>query len=229
MTGLFELRTVRACESRQRWGETPRGAGSRSRHARAGFTLLETLIVVALLAILASVVLPAVNSANGHSLEAIARVIANDLRLARSLAIQQNTEWTLTFDWDNNAYELIHTGSGEFSPPPNPLEPGSRAGQYHVSLNGLGDSSRGGQPVHLLGATLKGSLQRVSDVTFGPLGGTGPSCSEDTILWLTRGSGSEQRYLILRISWVTGQVWIEEPDPSDRPPISMRADTRQFP
>ena len=179
---------------------------------RAAFTLLETLIVIVILAVLASVIIPASRSVHTQSLESVSRVVAADLRLARSRAIQFNTEWSVTFDLENNSYELTHTGSG--SPPAlnDPLAaPDAQDGTYVIDLDRLGGGLNRSGGVRLAGARLKDSQVAVTTVAFGPLGGTGPGRIEDTEIWLSTGVGSDTRTIPITISWVTGQAWIEEP------------------
>lgn len=183
-----------------------------------GFSLIETLIAMTVLAVLASVVIMASRSTGSEMLEASARVLASDLRLARNLAIQYDTEWTVRLDLENNAYELVHTGAGDPPPPPNPLAAPGNEDRYLVELDRLGASLGNGGSAQLAGAVLQKSRQNVSGVTFGPLGGTGPVRSEDTIIRLREGRGPKARWLDVRVSWVTGQVWTGRP--------TMRTGTR---
>lgn len=180
---------------------------------RAAFTLVELLICVVIMAIAAAVVVPSVNSAATMSLESAGRIIAADLRYAASLSVQYNTQYTVRFDVANNAYDLVLTGTG--SPPPlrNPsAPPGDAAGTYHVAVDQLSPTPNRGTTARLLGAALKDSGQPVTDITFMPVGGTGPSRSQDTVVWISEGAGAQTRYLRLTVSWVTGQVWIDEPN-----------------
>ncbi len=63
--------------------------------------------------------------------------------------------------------------------------------------------------VRLAGAALQNSFGSVQDVTFGPLGGTGPLRSKDTLILLIQGTGSQTQAVGLTVSWVTGQVWTD--------------------
>lgn len=180
---------------------------------RAGFTLIETLIVITLIAILATVVLPAARSTEMKSLESAARILAADLRLARSLAVQYNTQWSIEFDVDENAYELVHTGPGNAPLPPNPLAGSAeRSETYRVDLNRWGAAIRRSSDIRLGPATTLDSKQAVDSVAFGPQGGTGPSRNVDTVIWLLQGSDPDVRAVRLTVSWVTGQVWVGPPE-----------------
>lgn len=183
---------------------------------RTAFTLMETLITVTILGILASVILPAMQSTNTRTLESAARILAADLRLARSLAIQFNTDYTVRFDQQNNVYEIVHTGTGNPPPITNPLAPNPQDGTYLVELERLGATSSHGNGVSLVAVMLDDSRQPETNVTFGPLGGTGPARSEDTVIWLAKGRPQDVRFVRLTVSWVTGQVWIDE-SPAESP------------
>ena len=74
---------------------------------RSGFTLLETIIVLLVIAMMTAVVAPKVNSAIGHSrVQNSANVIAADLQLAFSLASRQRTPLRITVDPSNNSYSI---------------------------------------------------------------------------------------------------------------------------
>ena len=180
--------------------------------SRCGYTLVEMLMVVLIVSIVATVAIPAMSSAPASGLKSAGRVFASDLRLASELAVQYGTEYTVDFDVTRNRYQLRHTGTA--SPPPlqNPqAPPGTAIGTYLVELGSFGGNGTNPNGVRLKGAELKTSDQSVTNITFGPLGGTGPSRTDDTEIWLQRGTGGQSEYLRLTVSAVTGQVWLDQP------------------
>lgn len=187
-----------------------RNSSARRVKRRSAFTLPEVLIVVSILGIVASVAVTTASSFSSQPLESAGRILAADLRVARSMAIQHNTEWAVQFDFSNNTYELVHVGSG--SPPAavNPLDPNSRiTGKYIVDFDQVASSGFNGAPISIAGAGLMTDRVRTKEVVFGSRGGTGPSVSQDTVIWLTQNSGDEIRYVRLVVSWVTGEVFID--------------------
>lgn len=179
---------------------------------RQGYTLVEMLIVVLIISIVATVAVPAMSSAPAAGLKSAGRVFASDLRLASELAVQYGTEYTVDFDVTRNRYQLRHTGTA--SPPPlqNPqAPPGTAVGTYLVELGPFGGNGTTLNGLRLKGAELKTSDQSVTNITFGALGGTGPSRTDDTEIWLQRSTGGRSEYLRLTVSAVTGQVWIDQP------------------
>ena len=74
---------------------------------QSGFTLIETIIVLVVIAMMASVVAPKVNSAIGHSrVNNSASVIAGDLQLAFSLASRQRTPVRITVNPSGTSYTI---------------------------------------------------------------------------------------------------------------------------
>ena len=173
----------------------------------AGFTLVEVLIVLSVLAVIAAIAVPALRSGQTQSIESVARTLAADLRLARSLAIRDNSPWTIRFFADANAYELIYTGTRDPAPPMPPAPTGTG---WRVELDRIRGIA-GSTAVRLAGASLQGTGSAVTEITFAPAGGTGPQRNQDTVIWLTSGTGQEARYVRLTVSWITGQVWIDTP------------------
>lgn len=181
---------------------------------RRGFTLYEMVITLTILGTLAAIVVPSMAPADTERLEAVARIVASDLGYARNLAIQYNTNWSLQFDLTNNSYDLVFSGTGTqpYFPQNSRAYGDGPTTLYRVNVASLGASTAGSNGVKLAGAALKTSQQNVTNIVFGPLGGTGPSRSEDTVVWLTTGAGSSTKYVRLTISWITGQVWVDRPD-----------------
>ncbi len=181
---------------------------SRSKSRSNAFTLVEMLIVITVMGILASVVIPTLNSSSSLiALEAAARTLAADLRVARQSAVQYNSTYAVTFDLAANAYQIKFTGTG--SPPTlsNLLMPAATDGNK-IDFDQWTASRLKQARVVLAGAALKVSKQSVTDATFGPSGGTGPGRVQDTVIWLTQGSGTERLGVLLTVSWLTGNVTV---------------------
>jgi len=77
------------------------------RRVRSGFTLLETIIVLIVVAMMAVLVMPKVGSAIGQSrVQNSAGIIAGDLQLAFSLASRQRTPLRITVDPSGASYTI---------------------------------------------------------------------------------------------------------------------------
>ena len=179
-----------------------------STNRRRGFTLVEMLIVVTVLGILASVILPSMNSTSSLiGLEAAARTLAADLRIARQSAVQYNSSYNVRIDLTANSYQITFAGTGSVPTLTNLLNSSSSTGNS-IDFDQWSASRLKQQRVALAGAALKTSKTSVTDVTFGPAGGTGPSRTEDTVLWLSQGSGNERLSVLVTVSWLTGNVTV---------------------
>ena len=74
---------------------------------RKGFTLIETIIVLVVIAMMVSIAAPNVNRAIGHSrVNNTAQVIAGDLQLAFSVAGRQRTPLRITIDPAGTRYTI---------------------------------------------------------------------------------------------------------------------------
>ena len=79
----------------------------RAGRTNAGFTLIETIIVLVVIAMMAALITPNVNRAIGHSrVNNSAGVIAGDLQLAFSLASRQRTPLRITVDPSGTSYTI---------------------------------------------------------------------------------------------------------------------------
>lgn len=187
-----------------------KNSDARRVNRRVGYTLPEVLIVVSILGIAASVGLTTASSFSSHPLESAGRILAADLRLARSLAIKNNTEWAVQFDFDSNSYELIHVGAGNPPAAINPLDPSSRiTGKYIIEFDRVASAGFSGAPISIAGAGLMTDRERTKEVVFRSRGGTGPAISQDTVIWLTQNTGKDIRFVRVVVSWVTGEVFVD--------------------
>ena len=68
------------------------------RSTNSGFTLVEILIVVSILAIAAMIAIPMMSSAGSMQIRSAANMIAADLEYAKSMAISRQKIYTVVFD-----------------------------------------------------------------------------------------------------------------------------------
>ncbi len=172
-----------------------------------GFSLIELLIVIAVMGILIGLVMPSGEPNLHEQLRAAAAILKTDLTYARSLAVTHNSNYQVAFDIDNNQYVLKHSGSNSVldTLPDSPFrEPGDSADQHIVDFDEL---PHVGPTVRLVIAAKKATedgnyTAGVNDVEFGPLGET--VRSECTDIWLAVGSDDDPRYVPLTINPITG-------------------------
>jgi prepilin-type N-terminal cleavage/methylation domain-containing protein len=72
----------------------------------SGFSLLEVLVVVAILGIAAALVVPQIGQATGMQAQAAARMVISDLTFAQNQAIAEQSSRQVIFDIDHNRYTL---------------------------------------------------------------------------------------------------------------------------
>ena len=171
---------------------------------RSGFTLVEMLIVVTIVGILASVVVPTLSSTSGAvSLEAMARSLAADIRGARQSAVQYNGNFAVIFNLANNSYQTKPV-SGSTPGSVNVLAPSGSGSTIDLDTFGAGRLNQ--SHVVIGGAALKTSKTSVVDLTFTASGGTGPTRTQDTVIWLAENTGTNRRSILITVSWITGAV-----------------------
>ena len=78
----------------------------------SGFTLIEILIVVMIIAIAAMITTPMVTSATSVQIHSAANVIAADLEYTKSMAIGKGMDFAVVFDKENESYRVCDD-SGE--------------------------------------------------------------------------------------------------------------------
>jgi len=77
------------------------------------FTLVELLIVIAVLIIAAAIVIPNIGSAADAQAMSAARVLASDLEVARDLALKTQRPHTVLFSSDRQSYKVVADYDGE--------------------------------------------------------------------------------------------------------------------
>ena len=78
-----------------------------------GFTLVELLMVVAVLIIAAAIVIPNIGSAADAQAVSAARMLSADLEVARSLALKTQRPHTVLFRSDRRAYKVVSDYGGQ--------------------------------------------------------------------------------------------------------------------
>ena len=126
----------------------------------AGLTLVEMLIVLAIMAVMAGAVALSIGTGGGRTTEAEARRLASRLELAGDEAMV--TGRTIGFAWDRNSYRFVEWKAGRWQDESAPaLEPHGLPAGLAIEGEGKGPivvgADGGGNPIALRLASDKGS------------------------------------------------------------------------
>ena len=174
-----------------------------------GFSLIELLIVIALMGVFAGVVLTRFDPSVHDQLMGTAQVVVADLNYVRNLAVTNGSTYQLDFDPANDRYVIRHVGANSAldTLPPSPYRHASDAPtEQTTDLRALpiGTSS-----VELLAVLkLTPAPEAVMDLAFGPLGEA--TRAEETVIWIATGTGDVRRYISVHVDPVTGLASIGE-------------------
>jgi len=176
---------------------------------RPGLSLVELIVVILIVAILATLAIPYVGSGVAERLDTAAEAVVCDLELARSLAVSNSSNYRITFDTAHSQYSLKHVGTNTTLDvlPASPFHHASDSGKtLTFELDDL--PSLGGQ-VQLLSVLVnQNPPSEIGDVEFNRLGST--LRPDETVIWLASGMGEDRRYLSIVVNPTTG---LAEPKP----------------
>ena len=118
------------------------------------YTLLEVLIVVAIIGVLAGMMIPDTSAGVQTRLQSVAAILGRDIGYARNLAVTNADNYKITFDLTANKWTLTHSGTNTAldALPISPLHRASAtATQQTVTVGQPCQHRRHGQPVCRLG------------------------------------------------------------------------------
>jgi prepilin-type N-terminal cleavage/methylation domain-containing protein len=174
-----------------------------------GFSLIELLIVLAVLGIVTGAVLTHLQSTVNDQLDTAAQVVASDLYYIRNLSVSNNSSYRVTFVPGTSRYYFEHSGANatlDILPPSlhGVISDSPTRQSTDINLVSLNATSLEVAAVYVLTPTPTDT----TDLEFGPLGET--TRSEETTIWLAAGLGSARRYVPLTVNPVTGNTKIGE-------------------
>lgn len=109
------------------------------RHTRRGgggaFTLIEVLVTVAILAIAAAMVIPAMGTTGVLKVQGAIRQIVSDITFAQSDAIAQQQGRAVKFDPASNSYRVIQVIGSTIDNANTLYDPSRVGGRFNVSLS----------------------------------------------------------------------------------------------
>ncbi len=93
------------------------GRKNNARGTRRGFTLIELMIVMVILAIAAAMVVPMASYAGTMQVRAAGNMVAADLEYAKSMAISRGQKYSVVFDTTNETYRVTDQNGNTISDP----------------------------------------------------------------------------------------------------------------
>jgi prepilin-type N-terminal cleavage/methylation domain-containing protein len=170
---------------------------------RRGYTIIELMLVMALMGILAAILLPQFEPSIHEQLQGAAQIVSADIAYARNLAVAHGTQYQLSFNTATNSYTLRHSGTNNLFDvlPVTPYR--SSADSPDVQVTHLDDLPRIGAAVEIAGVQIGGNATAASgSLEFTALGGLVDS--EPMTIWLACGADGARRYLPVTVMPVTG-------------------------
>jgi len=104
---LVEMAALTYLTAKLRHSHVERRAGHDFASPRSGFTMIEIIIVVMIIAIAALTVVPMMSSAASVQIRSASNMIAGDLEYARSMAISRGQKYSMVFDPGADSYKIV--------------------------------------------------------------------------------------------------------------------------
>ncbi len=160
---------------------------------RHGFTMIEMVVVMAILAIAAAIVVPMMSSAGTMQVRAAVNMIAADLEYAKSMSISRGQRYSVVFDKTNETYRIIDDSGTTI---PHPVKKG-----FLYTIDFRADSRI--DRVDIFDANFDGTDRVSFDYMGSPFNGTGTNLNSGVV---TLRAGTVTR--TINVEPVTGYVSI---------------------
>ena len=174
------------------------GEGRAKGRTRGGFTLVEVLVVVAILGIAAGIVVPQMIDSGSLTIQGAARRVVADLLIAQNEAIAHGTTCRVVIDPENNSYTLTKEVGGSYEPLDLPWLQGGAGDVVDFDTNGRF------QGVEIESADFDDAQKMHFDEFGVPVDENGKSITGGAIVL----SSGTQRYRI-NVTAFTGRVTVE--------------------
>jgi prepilin-type N-terminal cleavage/methylation domain-containing protein len=174
----------------------------RLRRPQLGFSLLELLLVVLLVAIVATLAITGGSVDGATAISSAAQQVATDLAYCRSLAIANASRYEIVFVRAENRYTIRHSGPEPalHTLPPAPFRRSDDPANEHRVY--LADIPSLGADVALFDVVNAATNATVTSLEFAPYGQT--TASSPTRIWLSVGEGAQKLYLPITVDPTTG-------------------------
>ena len=172
------------------------------RPLRAGYTLLEILVVIVVMGIAGAMVIPVVGSADVLRSQSAVRSVVSDIMFAQSDAIAAQEPRAVVFSVDDNGYSLVAVPGAVIDPATNVLyDPFSLGKDYVVDLD---DGDYGKAKISTVNFDADNSDVLLFDEFGAPI--RSPGAADPT----TGGYvyiEDETSWYYITVEGMTGQVW----------------------
>jgi prepilin-type N-terminal cleavage/methylation domain-containing protein len=149
-----------------------------------GYTLVELLIVVAVLGIAGAMVIPQMNSTDVLRIQAAVRTIVADINFAQSDALARQQARAVVFDVPNNSYALLEVPGSVLNPTTDTI--------YEVNFNNRVKFHN----ARIVSASFDGNANLLFDEMGGPINAPGSSTPSAGGRVVVEGSGSTFEILV---------------------------------
>jgi prepilin-type N-terminal cleavage/methylation domain-containing protein len=163
---------------------------------RRGFTMIEMVVVLVILAIAAAIVVPMASSAGTTQLRAAVNIVAADLEYAKSMAISRGQRYAVVFDPATETYRIADESGTTIA---HPVKQG-----FPYSVDFRADSRLGS--VDIVTASFDGATAVSFDYLGSPYSGTGPGATPMNSGVITLRAGGTMR--TVSVEPVTGFISI---------------------